>query len=165
MKNSLRFAAVLSIVAAAGIQAASKSSTITGAGTNSFLTIPVKIQQILAINTGTQAVTLTFIDAASTNLTFTNASYTTYVPTVSWFTNMYTNTLGLGLTVSNAYQVVSNVSTTVAASTNNYPVLLSILVPTNTPVTYAPIGGITANRGILLTNKDSVTISVDYRPY
>lgn len=143
------------------LNAAIISTNQTGAArTNVMLTVPSQLLQLTCVNAGTQSVTVAFFDVGSTNLTYTNGAYSNYVSSVVTRTDIWTNYYGG--TNTNTYSMLTNTWSTTAAATNNYSPFMLYLVPTNTTFVYKPVAAINLGRGLLMTNSDSITVTVEY---
>jgi hypothetical protein len=134
----------------------------SAAATNSLLTVPGQITR-LTLTAGGSAAAVRIIDAPSTAQTYTIGAYTSYSPAV--YTNTATYTDILGNTVSNSYRYITNLATSVSASTNNYRSVGVYAVPANETVTIAYDTANPFMFGLLVTNNVALTITVDYLPW
>ncbi len=98
-----------------------------------------------------------FVGPSITNIT---ASYTTISLSSLLVTNVYTNYFGVAYATNVQYQAVQHVTNTVAQATNTYPLVLQIIVPTNSTLT------VDFNqqfiRGILDTNSGAGSVTTIY---
>jgi hypothetical protein len=134
-----------------GLSTTSESATTNG----------VAVQSIIFNNPNSAAVTVALFDTASTNLTYTLGAYTNQVPSVGTTVLTWTNVLGR--TESSTNTTVTYTPTLVAASTNNYPKIISYIVNTNSTVTFTPATPLFFNNGIAVTNSaTNVTMTITY---
>ncbi len=75
-------------------------------------------------------------------------------------TNVYTNYFGVVYNTNVQYQAVQHVTNTVAQTTNTYPLVFQIIVPTNT--TYTVDYNQQFIRGVLCTNSGAGNITTVY---
>lgn len=159
--NIIKSLLVASLLIAANFNASAASSSSTNAaGLNSLLTSGANLKQITVANLTTNVATCFFIDSPSTNLTYTLAAYTVRSQTTGNVTNIYTNVLGALTT--NIYSANIITLVTNAASTNNYAYLTTLVVPASATLTYTPTSFVSAGRGVLLTNNQSVAVTLEY---
>lgn len=151
---------ILALLLTLNVGKAEIISTNLAASTNHSVVFgPLELLQVVAANNSTNAINLYLYDAPSTNLTYTNAAYTittlsAAVNVIKTYTNFY------GRTNSWTNYVMTNITTVVAASTNNYLLISSLAVPAGTTVTYTPAQSVPVNRGILATNSNTnITIT------
>jgi hypothetical protein len=124
---------------------ANSSSSVTNGGGN--------LVSITVINTNTTAnLTISFYDSPSTNINYTNAAYTNYIMVTSTTNEIYTNVVGRLNT--NTYSVSTITNQTVSANTNNFPLITTIVVPTNSTAVW-PASGTRFVRGITSTNNNT----------
>lgn len=145
------------------VYAASTVVVATGPSTNSILTNGSRIQNVTIANVGNVAATVALFDAPSTNATYVLLAYTN---SLSYATNILsTNTTFAGFLQTNTNSGIYTYFNTVTQSTNNYRNFSTVVVPANTTVTNAPIGGYISTWGLLSTNNsvtNIITITVNY---
>lgn len=106
-------------------------------------------------------------------LNFTNSSYTNYTFSVQSFTNTYTNIFGF--ITNDIFTAMARTTNTVAATNQQYRILFSITLSSNTvggaavaasPFTITFPTAVQLSHGLLLTNSPSATtlIELDYTP-
>ena len=160
MKNFISLLVAIAI-AILPVSAVTLSTNVTGPTTNNILAGSIRVNQITVANNTAAALTLLLIDAPSTGFTYTNASYSSL--SISGPTNLvttYTNFFGVVESWTN--KVIGYATNTVAASTNNYPYVLNLVVPANTTQIFTPDGVVQFMRGVLVTNSTNANITLDY---
>jgi len=138
------------------------------ASTNNLIgTNGIAINSITIANAGTNQLTIKFFDSPNINLGVTNTTgYTNFTMTTISVTNIYTN-YNLALE-TNVYTAITNTANVLAGFTNSYPVLLTLVVPTNTTTTYIPATYMYAFQGLTTTNNTcgaSSTVTINYSPF
>lgn len=141
-------------------QAAQISESISGASTNSHLTVGGAVTKITVANSSGATATLQLFDAPSTSLTYVIAAHTNVSRSVSTITN--TVVTRNGATNTWTYDVLSETESITAASTNNYRSLVILTVPNGETFTYTPSSPVVALQGILSTNSTNVDLTIDY---
>ena len=144
--------------------AATASASYTSASTNSLLSVGGTATQIVLANSAASAATVTIYDAPSTDLTYVLAAYTNTVSFTTNITDVITTATGRSQT-----NVYSNVLWTsravVSASTNSYPVLLSVQVPAGGNYTYTPSSpGLRFIQGMAIVTTTNCAPTVTYVP-
>ena len=139
--------------------------TQSAAGSASILTNGCEIFSLTCVNATGSAITVRFVDNNTTNLVWTNTSYTVpYTYSTNLVTILTNNYLG-NVTSTNTNTVLVTTSTTVAANTNiPFATLAVISIPANSSTTYRPVNPLNAWRGVAVTNSGAVDISVEYAP-
>ena len=157
----------LSILAAFSVGFAGFAAVVTyapagsSAGSSILGTQPVTINRIDVANATTNTATISFIDAPATTLTFVTAAYTNRL---SYSTNVITSWTAItGVTYTETNNVVYTVPNTVAAATNSFRTLTTIVVPANSTASWLPTGfsGYAAF-GLAATNNIAVTATINY---
>lgn len=147
------------------------ADTASGTGTAAGSTTPIsllstgsKVNFIQIANSSAANILVKLFDIPSTSLTWTNAAWTNRVATTGYTTNVYTDIAGNSYT--NVYPSVSYSASTVTASTNNYPVVMTIAIPANTTYSLSPVNPINLNFGLGATNSagTNVTYTIGYSP-
>lgn len=168
MKNLLKSLIVIGALLFAS-QSFGATATVTvsaAATTNSLLSVGSRVTQVVMANAGTNATVLALLDAPSTLTTYTNGAYTNWSTISTNITQVYTTPSGVSQT--NTLTGVYQVSTAVAAATNNYPPSLLYVIPASSTVTFTPQGnGMLFMRGTLLTNGapgGNLTVTLTYYP-
>ena len=151
----------LSVSAAPG----TKTTTIPAGGFTNLLTLGnsgnANITQVILSSPTTNATRIRIVDAPTNTFTYTNAAY---IQVQTYATNVitsYTNYFGVVNSFTNLG--IIDVTNTVAASTNNYPVRFVAISPTNTSSIFQGIYSF--NNGVWATNESlggSVTVTVTY---
>jgi hypothetical protein len=136
------------------------TNQVGAARTNVMLTSASQLYQLTCVNAGTVSVAIAFFDVGSTNLTYTNGVYSNIVSSVVSATNIYTDFTGKSVT--NYWNVLTNTWSTTAAATNNRSAILNWTIPTNTTFVYKPAISLSVGRGLLFTNNDSISVTVEY---
>lgn len=150
------------LLCALPLMGAQVSSSISGASTNSLLSEGVAITKVTLANSSGAAATVHFVDAPSTDLTYTVGAYTNVTIAVSNIVSTYTSITGFSVTNTNT--LVTHTTNVTAASTNNYRSLLTLVVPDGQTVTYTPTVSLIGFQGVLSTNSTNIDITLDYVP-
>ncbi len=151
------------LLGASALSAANAVVSPSGASTNSIISSnAVNITQVTVANSSTNTLLVRLVDAPSTSLTWTNASY---IGTFAYTTNIvttFTNFTGVVQNQTNSY--LYTYTNTVAANTNSYNTLVVLTVPASETLIWTPSGGngINANFGVLSTNNQACAITVQY---
>ena len=155
------FGVALSVSAAP----ATKTTTIAAGGFTNLLTLGnsgnANITQVILTSPTTNATRIRIVDSPTNTLTFTNAAY---IQLQTYATNVittYTNYFGVANSFTNVGLI--DVTNTVAATTNNYPIRFTATSPTNTSSIFT--GTYSFNNGVWATNESlggSVTVTVTY---
>ncbi len=143
--------------------AASVTYVASAASTNNILASAGAITSVVLNGAGATSVKVSLFDAPTNTLTYVIGAYTNYTPTIYNVTNVYS--APFDTTVTNIATVLSNVPSSVAQATNTYRTVASYSVPTNDTVTITYDTIVPFNRGLLVTNSQAVTITVNYLPY
>lgn len=140
--------------------ASAQNITTIGAtnGTNVVLSAPYHLLTIQAL--GTVAQTLNFYDSGTTNLFYTNDAYVTRTSYNTNITNIITATT-TGIPQTNIYTGIWSYSVTNAAATNTFPILATIILPANFPISMVVNDRLI--RGLAVTTTNNATISVTYK--
>jgi hypothetical protein len=159
MKKFLLSLAV-ALLACVGAHAQSVYTTnYTGNGTIVLLSFPANIQSITVAGTSAGAVTATLRDNSTGTITFTNAAYTSAQTYATNITSIITNSTGSLQT--NTFSGYFTTTLSVAANTNNLPILGAYSAGASASTTY------TANfntvRGLIATMSTNATVTVVYR--
>lgn len=141
-------------------------STNAAAGLAGLVSGKIKINSIYVNNATTNAVLVHIYDSpvgsgATLSTTYTNASYTVIGnSSPSSVVTTYTNVFG---TVENwTNTVVTNLTTTVSAATNNYPKLVQINIAASSAATWTPSAATYTSFGLMASNGAAVTFQVNY---
>lgn len=163
--ENLKFpvAAMMCLLLALPAFGASVTITPSAAATNQVLTVAGSITSIVLSGAGAASVKVQLFDGSNTNLTYVVGAYTNYTASVILVTNTYTSIAGG--TVTNIYTVVTNAAATVAQSTNNFRTIGAFSVPTNETVTVSYDAANPFFRGIVATNSQAVSITINYLPW
>src|SRR5438093_6921281 len=145
-KLLLSLALIVSITCA--IRADSVSFTASDVANTNLVNSSVLVNQV-TISANTNAVTVYLIDSKNTSQTYTNDVFQSITTTIGSVTNVYTNFLGTVQT--NIYFGMQRTSVTNAASTNNLPVVATLIVPANTTIVYTPASLYRFMNGLLVT--------------
>lgn len=159
------------LFAAASVQAAAISFSTNAANVTGVVlaTNANQIFQVLLANTSTSAVGVTIFDSPWPSNYFIIPSYTNSYITNITYAYLYTNTvLGGPSTVTNFngyvgtqaatittntyYNVMQTVFVTNNPITNNYPVVLSVVIPASQTYTWTPAVNAYNFQGLLITN-------------
>ena len=144
-------------------QGATVVSSPAAAATNSVLTTGLSITSITVANTSGGAVSIRFIDAPSTSLTFSLGAYTNVTTANTPVTNSYTGFTGITVTTTNT-QLVSTTNS-VASSTPNFRSAFFMVAPDAQTTTFTPPAGtMILPQGLLITNSAAATITINYQP-
>lgn len=161
MKKLLNILGLALALLFSGASYGATASLAAAANINQLVPLPAKINSISITASTTNNVTLTFYDAPYTNLTYVVSSYTLNVLSAPTnYVNVYTNVYGTVERWTNT--VIRSTATTVAASTNTFPLLFQMVVPTNSTATYTPTTRLFTAYGLTVTNNQPATIVVDY---
>lgn len=165
MKFTKLFRIVTTLAAIAGLTIGTHAallSTNLSAGILNVQTGNQKINQIIVANATTNTASVYIYDAPATSLLWTNAAYNTRTLTgPTSVVTTYTNVFGAVETWTNS--VLSTTTATVAASaTNAWPGLVVLSVPASSTTTYTPSSSVYALRGLLVTNTQTISLTVDY---
>jgi len=119
------------------------------------------ITSVTIVNTNANTFVTSKLYDSRTNLaTFVLAAYSNVVYSATSTTNIYTNVFGT-ITTNTPYNTVTRTISSVAQTTNNYPVLLTTVVGTNN-TTYTFTGGIPFYQGLSFSNSAICNIIVNY---
>lgn len=172
MKNLIIKSLALSTVIVATSQlhaaVAVNNTYATGTGTNnvSLYSGPYNIQSFVAQNPSGVAQTVVIFDAPGLGITNVIPGYTNYAVSVVSVTNVYTNIFGAINT--NIFSALTNTVVNTAQTTNNYRIVDSFSVASNSTVTRLyPEGAIFGIFGIGVTNGPltNFTYTVTYTPF
>lgn len=119
---------------------------VQGPGTFSYVSI---------YNPTTNLAVVSLYDSPTNTTVWTNAAYTNFVQTQVTYTNIYTNIFGVITT--NTYPAFTNAANAVAAATNSYRIVNTIVVPASSQVNSTLDGNV--NNGIWATNTQSAAAS------
>jgi len=166
MRKSL-IASIISLSLVGGVFANSVTTSLTNGQFVNLLSgfnQPVYVNQI-TITAGTNNVTATIVDTYTNSLTYTNAAYTNTTSYLTNYINTWTNFYGATNSTTNIALI--DVSTNaVAATTNNFPVRLSVATGFGLSTAYSSVNAY-FNNGIWATNTSPsnglMTITVNYR--
>lgn len=157
------FLSIISAFTAFAVTAATVIYAPAGssAGSSILANQPLVVNKIDIANATTNAATVTFFDAPGSTLTFTTGAYT---GRQSYTTNVVTSWTAItGVTYTDTNTVVYTVPVTVAAATNSFRILNTIVVPANSTASWIPTGfGGYAGFGLAATNNVAVTATVNY---
>ena len=155
---------ILSLIAAISVNAATSSTSLSGAATNSVLTTGARISSLTIANAGTNTLTLKIFDAPSTSLTYTIAAWAY----LSNYTGNATSTVVTSTGTTNSY-IYTNVllwtSVTNAATTNSYATAGTFTVPAGETLVVPYTQGLNLYQGLLMTNNapgDTATVTISY---
>lgn len=143
--------------------AASVSWSPTTANTNSILATGSSIFKITVANPSAAVATVTFRDAPATSQTYVIGAYSNQVLTVTSYTNVFTNILGTVQTTIYT-NILRSTLTAVAQTTNDYPIILSLVIPAGTTYNFEPVNPHLAFQGILGVTTTNVTATIEYAP-
>ncbi len=119
---------ILLIATAVNISAIDYSGTLNTNGNTRIFSGSGKLTIVQITASSAAAVTVNFYDAATNQIVYTNAAYTSYSSYVTNITALYTNTQGFIQT--NTTSKLWTYATSVAANTNvSYPIIASVTVP------------------------------------
>lgn len=114
-------------------------------------------------NAGSGAATVAFFNAPTNVLTYTIGAYTNNVVSLTSTVVSFTNILGAVQSQTNA--TITSTPTLVGASTNNYPLLLTYVIPATTTVTLPLDPAINFFNGLTMTNSaTNIAVTVQYVP-
>lgn len=163
MKNIFKKHFKLAIVCAVAamitlsVFAATVTKSVSGSAVQ-HLAGGATVSDIVVTTPANNAATIVFFDAPTTATTYTNQEYTTRSVSSGLVTNTYVNYIGATNTV--IYTALTQTTVTNAASTNLWPIMLSVTVPTNTTTTLS--GDWKFVSGITSTNSGAATVSITY---
>lgn len=144
-------------------QAASLTTVIASGGlSNLTATIgPAKVTQIIVTAPTTNIARVKFYDCPTNTILYTNASYTKIQSYLTNYITLYTNYFGATNAFTN-YAMV-DITNTVAASTNTYPLRLEAVAATNSASIYSGVDYQFVN-GVWATNNavGSATVTITY---
>lgn len=162
LKNIL-IGAMLSLTLSAS--AASKSVTIPAAGFTNLLVLGqgggATLTQIIVTSPTTNATMVQFIDTPTNSLTYSNIPYIQLTSYLTNYITLYTNYWGATNAFTNVAMI--DVTNTVAAVTNRYPIVFTGNASTNSSSVYP--GPYTFNNGVWATNASlggSATVTIIY---
>lgn len=137
------------------------SGAITTGNTRIF-SGPGKLTVISITASSAAAITINFYDAATNQVVYTNAAYTTVASYVTNLTTYYTNTQGYIQT--NTRSALWNYESSVAADTNvAYPIIASVTVPASATVTKTFSPYLNISRGLTArTSGTNATANISY---
>lgn len=146
-----KFLITLAMVAGILAQAATTSTSMTAAATNSVVTTGARITLLTLANAGTNTLTVKLFDAPSTNLTYALGEWSYYSNYLGNVTNTFTNAMGI---ITNAIytNVMLSTSITNAATTNSFATLGTVVVPAGETIVVPYTSGLQTYRGLLITN-------------
>lgn len=154
--------ALLALVSLLTLNSQAQNTTTIGAtsGTNVVLSAPYHLLSITALASVAQ--TLDFYDSGTTNLFYTNAAYITRSSYATNITNIIAGTATTtGIPQTNIYSGIWTYSVTNAASTNRFPIIATIILGANVPITMAVDDRLI--RGLAVTTTNSAVVNVTYR--
>lgn len=154
------FVASLLIAAVISVNAASTSTTVATTTCSNLVTLirgPGTISSITFQSPSASVGSAQLYDSSTTALTYTNAAYTTVSAYATNLVSLWTNYYGRTNYVTNI--VLMQLTNTVAASTNYFPLLLTMSAGTNTAVTYSGLN-MNFQSGLAVTNTGAGTIQV-----
>jgi len=158
--------ALLASLSITTVSAAPLNRTVTilpSGFTNLLSTLPVNggalITQFTITSTTTNASRIRVFDTPTNSMTYSNASYTIPFTYATNYVTIWTNYFGVTNSFTNV--AIIDTTTTVAASTNLYPVRFTGISPTNTSTVYD--GAYTFINGLWATNESvggTVTVTI-----
>ena len=160
---------IAALLAATTAQAAQLTTVITANATSNLLAAATfrgsaRVTDILISTPAATASALKFIDSPTVTNTYVSPAYTGITTYATNVITTYTNFFGVVNSVTNVQLV--DVSTSVSASTNNYPIRFQANVGTNTSVLYSGVDYQFVN-GIWATNTasgtGSATVTITYQ--
>lgn len=138
-------------------------TTITSGVTSTNALLPsrqVFIAQVTVANATAVTNTLSLYDAPTNVLTWTRGAYTNTYTYATNIVQTWTNFSGVSTSVTNA--AVFTASNPVAAATNDYRLLTSIVVGPGATVTYTPVNGLLTSFGLAAKSLTNATVTVEY---
>ena len=166
MKRILSLIALVALTF--NIQAVSVTATVAGNGKTNILALmpsgTAKVTSVTLGNLGAAVQTLSFYDSPDGVYFYTNAAYIT---TTSYATNtyvLYTNYFGMTNSFTNTF--LMDVTNTVAASTNLWPIRAVTVLPASATTTMYPVNYL-FDYGMWVTNSgaNAVTITINAYTY
>ena len=159
---------IIAALLAATVAQAAQVTTVITAGANSNLLGnfrgSAKVTDILITTPAATATTLKLVDSVNTTNTYLSPAYTGVTSYATNVITTYTNFFGVVNNVTNVQLV--DVSTSVSATTNNFPVRFQAYVGTNTSQLYSGVDYMFVN-GIWATNitsgSGSTTVTSTYQ--
>ncbi len=148
----------LSAILVANVKGQATTTVAITAGTNSVLAAPYHLLSISAL--GTAAQTVNFYDAAGTDLSITNAPYVSFASYTTNVTNIDIATT-TGIPQTNVFTGIWTYAVTNAAATNRLPIVQTLILAANIPVTVPANARLL--RGLAAVTTNSATVSVVYK--
>jgi hypothetical protein len=139
------------------------SATATANGLTNLTTTGAGIFRITVTSVNAAAQTVTLYDTPATNLTYTVGAYTNTSLVSATVVSTVIDILGNTNNFTN--NVIYRTNAVVAASTNNYKTLTTVVIPAGTTYTYTPAIPLNALQGITASHSATgLTTVVDYSP-
>lgn len=159
MKKLILIAVSLLLVQLSAL--AADISTNASAGIGGLVTGRVKVNSVTVFNSSGGTALVHLFDAPGGSTTYTNAAYTVKsVSSPSSTVTTYTNIFG---TVENwTNSAVTTSTTSVDASTNNYPKLVQFSIANGSSATWTPSSPVYTALGLIASNSAAVTINLNY---
>jgi len=118
-----------------------------------------QISQIIATATSTNITTFKFYDSSNTSTTIVQAAYQNWASYATNFSTTFTNESGVLIT--NSFSGIWTYPTSVSASTNARPVVLTLVVPAGAQRT--KVINLLTIHGLNVIPNQSGIVEVDYR--
>ena len=120
------------------------------------------ISSLIFANSATNAITIGLFDCPTNVLTYTIGAYTNNVVTSTSTVVTFTNILGTVQSQTNS--TITSTPTAVAATTNNYPKILTYIVPASSTVTLPFTPSLYFTSGLAATNSaTNVIVTINYQ--
>lgn len=160
--KKLLITTLLGLILAVDMQAVSLSVANVSPTVTNLLQSYGTITSVRVDNTNSTTALVYLYNASTSNILYTNASYTYNIPTNVTCIDIYTNT-SLGTQIfTNSYPCVSNVVVTTGTTTNTYPLLTVLSVPPTNSTTFSSSTGLRFTSGITMTNDKIVSVTITY---
>lgn len=153
---------LVALFVSASLQSAQQVNVLVAPQRTNIISGAVQITEIEVVNNEPSlSAIVNFYDAPSSNITWTNTAFTSYLV---YTTNLITySTNYFGTITTNTNSVAYNIPSTTSAASRNYHFLKSVTVAAGGSYTWAPIGGVYTSYGLTLTNSaTNVTINTTY---
>lgn len=164
MKRILSLIALVALTF--NIQAVSVTATVAGNGKTNILALmpsgAAKVTSITLGNQGAAVQTLSFYDSPDGVYFYTNAAYNTISSYPSNYTVLYTNYFGVVNGITNTMLV--DVTNTVAASTNLWPIRAITVLPASATTTMYPVNYL-FDYGMWVTNSGANAVNITINAY
>jgi hypothetical protein len=137
MKNikNLFFSLLVTLGIVSSVQGFTLSQTFTANQFTNFTSMlpgPVKVTQIILVSSSTNNSSVQFWDTPTNTQVFTNSAYTNLISYATNYVSTWTNYYGATNSVTNISLI--DATNTVAATTNNYPLRISLAAGTNASI-------------------------------